>query len=92
MAAYEARRKVRFSRNVLSLDLVKRLKMSNAAVENAEETGADPLEDIAAIRSGEHTRESLLAYCLDGADDDREVGWRDYVDSVVDAAFMTEVP
>ena len=63
-----------------------RHKFSLAALENIEETGCDPIEDVAAIRSGAHTRESLLAFCLKGADEDRVHGWRDYVDTICDRA------
>lgn len=55
---------------------------TTAAQDNIDETGCDPSEDIAAIRSGAHTRETLLALCLDQAGDDRVEGWRDYVDEV----------
>lgn len=64
--------------------------LSTAALENFAETGLDVdltvADDVAALRSGKHTSESLLAECLDGADDDREQGWRDYVSAVVAAA------
>ena len=62
------------------------LGLTRAAAENVVETGVDPRVDIAALRDGRHTRESLLAHCLDGADDDREQGWREYVDRVVELA------
>jgi hypothetical protein len=62
------------------------IKLSIAAQANVEETGCDVAADIEAIRSGEHTRESLLAHCLDGAEQDREQGWREYVSAVSDAA------
>ena len=55
---------------------------SQAALENIEETGVDPLADAAGLRSGAHTSESLLAKCLLGADDDRAEGWRDYVSAL----------
>lgn len=59
--------------------------MSRAAATNVEETGVDVAADLAALRSGEHTAESLLAHCLDGADEDRVEGWRDYVSALVAA-------
>lgn len=40
-------------------------------------------DDLEMLRSGEHTRESLLEYCCDGADD--EQGWIEYVDALVAA-------
>jgi hypothetical protein len=57
--------------------------MSLEAAGCVEETGADVGEDMEALRSGKHTPESLLAFCLDGADDDRVQGWRDYVAALV---------
>ena len=60
-----------------------RLTLSAAAQANVDETGCDPQDDIDAIRSGEHTEESLLAYCLDGAAEDRVPGWHEYVVAVV---------
>lgn len=42
--------------------------------------------DLAALRSGAHTAESLLAHCLDGADEADQATWEDYVDTVVAAA------
>lgn len=62
------------------------IKFTAAALENINETGADVAGDLAALRSGEHTAESLLAFCLDGADDDRAEGWRDYVSALVAAS------
>ncbi len=63
------------------------IKLSQAAQANVDETGADPLADVAALRSGEHTSESLLAHCLNGADSDRRRGWREYVASVTAEAW-----
>lgn len=65
------------------------LHLSNAALENVEETGIDPMSDVARLRAGEVTREALLDECLDGADDDRVQGWNDYVDAVVSYANDT---
>ena len=62
------------------------IKFSDAAQANIDETGCDPMVDIAALRSGEHTPESLLAQCLDGAEEDRAQGWREYVDAIEMAA------
>ena len=50
-----------------------------------DETGCDPESDLMALTTGEHTPESLLAHCRDGADEDRVQGWRDYVDALVAA-------
>ena len=47
------------------------LVLSHRAQLNVEETGVVPQDDIDALHSGEHTAETLLAHCLDGADDDR---------------------
>jgi hypothetical protein len=63
-----------------------KIDLTPAAIDNARETGADVEGDVAAIRSGAHTRESLLAHCLDGADADRVQGWREYVAAVCGAA------
>lgn len=63
--------------------------MSVAARENMTEAGLtvrDVCADVDAIRSGAHTRESLLAFCMSGADEDRAQGWADYVGYIVDAA------
>lgn len=62
------------------------VEMSIEAARNVEATGADIDADIAAIRSGEHTAESLLAHCLDGDEDMYAAGWEEYVDAVVAAA------
>ena len=65
----------------------KELLLSDSAQAAIDETGADPMDDVYAIRNGEHTKESLLAYCLDGCEGDERVdGWREYVDSVVEFA------
>jgi hypothetical protein len=58
------------------------IKFTQAAQENIEETRCDVDADLAALRSGAHTRESLLSHCLDGADADREQGWREYVEAL----------
>jgi hypothetical protein len=54
------------------------ISLTLAAQENVRETGADVDADVSAIRSGDTTREALLAYCLDGADPDRLQGWYGY--------------
>lgn len=59
-----------------------KIQLTTAAQENIDETGCDPAADLAALRTGEHTRESLLAHCLDGADDNRVQGWEEYVDAL----------
>lgn len=59
------------------------LKFSADVQRNLEETGVDYWSDLEALRSGEHTAESLLAYCLDGADEDRVEAWREYVSALV---------
>lgn len=67
---------------------IRGVSMSRAAAENVEETGIDPAEDVASLRDGTHTEASLLADCLDGAEPDREQGWRDYVLAVALAAAV----
>lgn len=56
---------------------------STEAIRNIEETGCNPEQDLKDIWSKVHTAESLLAHCLNGADEDREAGWRDYVQKIV---------
>lgn len=68
------------------------LVLSELAQLNVEETGVDLQDDIEALRSGRHTAETLLAHCLDGADEDRVHGWKEYVDAVVEAAAMPASP
>ena len=58
------------------------MKFTQAALECIEETGADPEEDLDHLRSGDHTLETLLAFCLDGAGEDRVQGWREYIDTL----------
>jgi len=65
-----------------------KIKLSEAAQANVDETGIDPADDIAALRSGAQTRETLLAHCLDGAAPNRVRGWREYVDAVISAAEL----
>lgn len=52
---------------------------SRAALENIEETGANWRRDLEQLLGGSHTPATLLEFCLDGAEPDREQGWRDYV-------------
>lgn len=54
-------------------------KFTSAALANIAETGADWSADLAALRAGTLTASALLGHCLDGADDDRAEGWREYV-------------
>lgn len=63
--------------------------LTRAAAVNVEETGIDPSDDVQRLRAGEVTPEVLMAECLDGADDDRVDGWREYVDNVADAAGVS---
>ena len=60
------------------------LRFSRTAQANIDETGAFPLDDLAQLRSGAQTGASLLAYCLDGADEDRADGWIEYVTTLVE--------
>jgi hypothetical protein len=64
------------------------IRLTDAAMRNIAEIGndIDVANDIAAIRSGRMSEDELLDLCLDGADDDRVQGWREYVDAVIDAA------
>jgi hypothetical protein len=64
------------------------VELSRAAAECIEQMAAPAAAvaaDLDALRSGKRTAETLLAHCLDGADEDREEGWREYVDALVDA-------
>ena len=52
------------------------------------ETGADWRDDADALRSGKHTRESLLAYCQDGVETDDDMAlWAEYVDTLAAAVL-----
>lgn len=62
------------------------LTFSAEAQRNIEETGCDPMDDMHRVVTGEQTREGLLAFCLDGAEEDRVQGWRDYVQTICEAA------
>ena len=47
------------------------------------ETGADWRDDADALRSGKHTRESLLAHCQDGVETEDDMAlWAEYVDTL----------
>lgn len=63
----------------------KQVKLTTAAQRNVDETSTDVAADIAALRVGK-TAGALLSECLDGADDDRIEGWREYVAAVANAA------
>jgi hypothetical protein len=52
---------------------------SHAALEAIEETGLDVAADVERLIEHRVTPAELLAECLQGADDDRVQGWRDYV-------------
>lgn len=54
---------------------------TDAALENIAETGADWAHDLERLRDG-MTESDLLALCLEGADADREQGWREYVETL----------
>lgn len=58
------------------------LDFTDDALENIAETGADWARDLERLRSGEMTEAALLEYCLDGAEPDREQGWREYVETL----------
>ena len=60
-------------------------KFTAAALENINATGIDPETDVLRLMAGE-SEESLLAECLDGADDDARDGWAEYVAAVVHMA------
>lgn len=62
---------------------------TSAAMVNAEEIGlrqAEVERDIESVRQGRLTRDALLSICLDGADEDRRVGWGEYADAIQAAA------
>ena len=54
-----------------------------AAHEAIAETGGDYGTDLHSLRTGALTPEALLAACLEGADPDRETGWKEYVSALV---------
>jgi hypothetical protein len=55
---------------------------SKAALESIEETGINPVEDLERLLMHRVTPAELLEECLQGAEDDREEGWRDYVSAL----------
>ena len=60
--------------------------MTPAAVENVNETSTDVLADLHLLQHDHITPEVLLEMCLNGADEDRRQGWRDYVQAITKAA------
>jgi len=60
---------------------------SQAALENIKETGIDPADDVARVRAG-LSPDALLAECLEGADEDRVEGWREYVERIAEEALQ----
>lgn len=62
------------------------IKFSTLAALNIEEGSVDIAADVARVRAGLVTAEELLSQCVNGADDDRVQGWREYVSAVVAAA------
>lgn len=68
------------------------IEFTDAAWENLEECAVNVDQDLAtARRKGPQFKGDFLAHCLDGADADREQGWRDYADALFDAAEGTTV-
>jgi len=61
---------------------IRGVTMTSSAAANVAETGTDVAADLAALRAGTTTRRALLAECLDGADEDRIEGWREYVEAL----------
>lgn len=67
--------------------------MTVDAAQAVAETRTDVREDVRRIITGEITPDELLAECIDGADADREAGWREYVDAVdVATSYMLAHP
>jgi len=62
------------------------IHLTPAAIDLVDETGCDPEGDVRDLLDGSQTRETLIAYCLDGAAEDRVEGWREYVAAVVEEA------
>jgi hypothetical protein len=63
-------------------ETVYNFEFSHEALQNIDECDVNPFDDLAKIRDGRLNREALLIACLDGADDDRVQGWRDYVGEI----------
>lgn len=55
---------------------------SHEALSAIEETGCNPQADLGALVAGTQTPAALWAHCVDGADDDRLAGWRDYFSAI----------
>jgi hypothetical protein len=70
------------------------IKMSRSAAEFAEETGVNPADDVIRLLGYWTCYDNadnadgvwLLDECLDGADENRAEGAREYYEAVVDAA------
>lgn len=61
--------------------------MTSGAATNVQETNVDVAYDVAELRAGRVTRQTLLAYCLEGVEDTRRAAdWEDYVSAVCLAA------
>lgn len=66
------------------------IQFTDAAWGNLEECGVNVDQDLSTIRrKGPGYASDFLAWCLNGADADREQGWRDYVDALFDHAFCS---
>lgn len=76
----------------LSQTVIDTYSLPADAVANIEECGIDVIADVARFRRGEVDTDSLFAECIDGADDGRAHGWRQYVAAIaahVDAGLHT---
>ena len=62
-------------------------KLSAAAQACVDETGCDFWDDVDDLREGNHTKASLLTFCLDGAEPDRIQGWHEYVEEVYQSSI-----
>ncbi len=61
---------------------------STYVIDALAETGADWREDMAALRSGRVTRESLLEFCQDGVETEDDMAlWAEYVDTLAAAVL-----
>lgn len=60
------------------------IEMSVDAAENAYECAVDVRADLRDLMLGRRTAADLLTECLEGADADREQGWREYVEALVE--------
>jgi len=58
------------------------IKFTFAALENIEELGFDPMDDVERLRRGDIDEDDLLEELLFGADTNRVEGWYDYVNAV----------